>query len=98
MRYTLRLLTADQSARLVRACGAMNIVADEHGIGEESGFTPFRVGMWIGSETSPNNFFKNPNYPKNNTTQDVIDKAKALEESGDCTVVQFPTCPSLRWR
>ena len=60
----------------------MNIVADEHGIGEGSGFTPFRVGMWIGSETSPNNFFKNPNYPKNNTTQDVIDKAKAWKSQG----------------
>jgi len=93
MRYTLRLLTADQAGRLVRACGAMNLVADKWEIGKMSGYTPFRVGMWIGRDTSPNSFFPNPKYPNNNTAEEIIDAAKGLTESGDCTVAQFPNCP-----
>lgn len=54
MRYTLRLLTAQQ---FQRACGL--ICAMEHlrrlpGEGERLGVTPFSAGIWLGGETTPN--------------------------------------------
>jgi hypothetical protein len=87
-------LTSDQAGRLVRACGAMNLVANEEQIGQSEGFMPFRVGMWIGREASPNDFFPRAEYTQQNSAQYIIDKAKELTETGiDCTVAQFPTCP-----
>ena len=83
-----------QAGRLVRACGAMNLVADEEGIGQNDGFMPFRVGMWIGREASPNDFFPVGNRYKQNSAQSIIDAEKGMEETGeDCTVAQFPACP-----
>ena len=52
MRYTLRLLTSDQADRLVRLVGAMNSVANNHDSNHK--FFDFRVGMWVGSDASPN--------------------------------------------
>ena len=93
--HPLHIASVDRRSirRLVRACGAMNMVANEHNIGVNVGFAPFRVGMWIGRETSPNRFFADPDYPSDNTAEDIIGAAKDLELPSDCTVSQFPTCP-----
>ena len=67
MRYTLRLLTADQAGRLVRLCGAMNKVwADEKNADVSA---PFTVGMWIGESSSPNKFFRNPRFSGSTTVR-----------------------------
>lgn len=55
MRYTLRLLTSQQfqrAAALVSACEVIRRerIARDHRWGE----TPFRLGLWIGSSTTPN--------------------------------------------
>ena len=95
MRYTLRLLTSDQAGRLVRAVGAMNTVAERSGIGIQQGFSPFRVGNWVGEKSTPNRFFVHPEFRSEGSkrAQAILDKANANEELGDCSVVQFQTCP-----
>lgn len=52
MRYTLRLLTADQFQRASRLICAMEFIRrdDEESIGA----TPYSIGIWVGSKTSPN--------------------------------------------
>lgn len=58
MRYTLRLLTAQQFQRataLVCACEWLRRERIEAGDGRW-GTTPFRIGLWVGSKVSPNNF------------------------------------------
>jgi hypothetical protein len=58
MRYTLRLLTAQQfqrAAALVCACEWLRrerIAAGDSRWGE----TPFRIGLWVGSKVTPNSF------------------------------------------
>src|SRR5438067_4114573 len=56
MRYTLRLLTLQQTQRasvLVCACEAMRRDARAAGDGRW-GETPFRIGLWVGQRTTPN--------------------------------------------
>ena len=53
MRYTLRLLTLDQSERLVRLVAGMNIVAEGHHNPSVRDAHPFRVGMGR-QKSSPN--------------------------------------------
>lgn len=58
MRYTLRLLTAQQfqrAAALVCACETLRkerIAGGDHRWGE----TPFRIGLWVGSSVTPNSY------------------------------------------
>jgi hypothetical protein len=56
MRYTLRLLTAQQfqrAAALICACERLR--QDHAASGDERwGDTPFRLGMWVGSNVTPN--------------------------------------------
>lgn len=54
MRYTLRLLTADQFQRSSRLICALEIVRQDNI--DILGETPFSIGMWVGSATSPNTF------------------------------------------
>ncbi len=93
MRYTLRLLTADQAGRLVRAIGAMNQVALSDGISD--GFSPFRVGMWVGAKSSPNRLFKDSNqeYESPPSANDLILDAKADRNTPEASVSQFQQCP-----
>jgi Helicase conserved C-terminal domain len=56
MRYTLRLLTAQQfqrAAALVCAAEVLRRSAIDHGDGRW-GTEPFRIGLWVGSAVSPN--------------------------------------------
>ncbi len=58
MRYTLRLLTAQQfqrAATLVCACEQLRRERVDAGDGRW-GHTPFRVGLWVGSAVAPNSF------------------------------------------
>jgi hypothetical protein len=58
MRYTLRLLTAQQfqrAAALISACEYLrrnHIAAGDH----RWGATPFRIGLWVGQAASPNSY------------------------------------------
>jgi Helicase conserved C-terminal domain len=58
MRYTLRLLTAQQfqrAAALLCACEMLRRERVESG-DSRWGTTPFRIGLWVGSSVSPNSF------------------------------------------
>ncbi len=58
MRYTLRLLTAQQfqrAAALVCACEWLRRERLANGDGRW-GTTPFRVGLWVGSKVTPNSY------------------------------------------
>ena len=58
MRYTLRLLTAQQfqrAAALICACESLRRERIESGDGRW-GTTPFRVGLWVGSKVTPNSY------------------------------------------
>ena len=90
MRYTLRLLTADQAARLVRLIGGMNAVANSHGLGVEAGFVPFRVGMWIGKDASPNRLYESE---RQISAQSLIFKAREGHPIRAATIAPFATCP-----
>ncbi len=58
MRYTLRLLTAQQfqrAAALICGCEELRRERLEAGDGRW-GTTPFRIGLWVGSSVTPNSF------------------------------------------
>lgn len=53
MRYTLRLLTVQQFQRATTLMCALEVIrSQELGLGT----TPFRVGIWVGAQTTPNTF------------------------------------------
>jgi hypothetical protein len=53
MRYTLRLLTADQFQRSSRLICALESLRRKRQ--EKLGDIPFSIGIWVGSNTTPNN-------------------------------------------
>lgn len=54
MRYTLRLLTADQFQRSSRLICALEVVRQQNE--DILGTIPYSIGMWVGGGTSPNTF------------------------------------------
>ncbi|RAS80760.1 helicase-related protein [Priestia endophytica] len=52
MRYTLRLLTADQFQRSSRLMCALEYIRRKNE--KELGMTPYSIGIWVGSKTTPN--------------------------------------------
>lgn len=65
MRYTLRLLTAQQFIRASKVISALEIIRrrDVKKYGEE----PISLGLWVGGASTPNNF---------NQTKDIIEEGK----------------------
>ncbi|MDD3103921.1 MAG: helicase-related protein, partial [Candidatus Cloacimonetes bacterium] len=90
MRYTLRLLTAQQFERAARMVLSLNFVCDKFMpqlIEEE----PFSIGLWIGASSSPNKL-----RDANGSAEEIIDK---ISDAPDLTTAQrqnkFPIthCP-----
>ncbi len=56
MRYTLRLLTLQQFQRATALICACELIRREHETAGDSrwGKTPFRIGLWVGSASTPN--------------------------------------------
>jgi hypothetical protein len=85
MRYTLRLLTAQQfqrAAALICACEWLRrerLAAGDSRWGE----TPFRIGLWVGSAVTPNDFGEAERQINENRGQE-----RALGG-----VLQLPVCP-----
>lgn len=85
MRYTLRLLTAQQfqrAAALVSACEVLRRA--EHSNDARWGETPFRIGLWVGSSVSPNWFSE---------AQEQIAGAKESANDKHARVIQVLSCP-----
>lgn len=89
MRYTLRLLTAQQfqrAATLVCACEALRRERVDSGEGRW-GDVPFRVGLWVGSAVTPNNFEE---------ARRTIEDARGVDEAlgGSLQLAACPWCGS----
>ncbi|MFJ2033770.1 DISARM system helicase DrmA [Streptosporangium sp. NPDC087985] len=82
MRYTLRLLTAQQFQRAAALVCAAEVQRrqDPATWGEE----PFRIGLWVGGSVSPNWFTE---------AAEQIREAKEAPESRKTNVLQTLTCP-----
>jgi hypothetical protein len=81
MRYTLRLLTAQQFQRATALVCAAELVRRE----EEStwGTEPFRIGLWVGTDVSPKRF------------EEAEEQLRSANEYGShrLTVLQLQRCP-----
>ncbi|MFE6103966.1 DISARM system helicase DrmA [Streptomyces laurentii] len=85
MRYTLRLLTAQQfqrAAALVTACEVLR--REEVERDARWGETPFRIGLWVGTGVSPNWFEE---------ARDQIAGARESASDKHARVIQVLTCP-----
>ncbi|MFF7529532.1 DISARM system helicase DrmA [Streptomyces bobili] len=85
MRYTLRLLTAQQfqrAAALVSACEVLR--REEFKQNVRWGGTPFRIGLWVGNSVSPNWFSE---------AQEQIAGAKESSSDKHARVIQVLSCP-----
>lgn len=86
MRYTLRLLTAQQfqrAAALVSACEYLRRQEVEGG-DDRLGATPFRIGLWVGLAASPNSY---------DDAAAQIRAARGKGWSGGNRVLQLLSCP-----
>jgi hypothetical protein len=82
MRYTLRLLTAQQFQRAAALVCAAEVVRRED---EQTwGATPFRIGLWVGGGVSPNW------YPE---AAEQIEQAKEAGKGRRINVLQTLSCP-----
>jgi hypothetical protein len=84
MRYTLRLLTAQQFQRAAALLCACEVLRRERLASGDSrwGDVPFRVGLWVGSKVSPNTF---------DEAQRQIDEATGASAIGGA--LQLLACP-----
>ncbi|MFH0241807.1 DISARM system helicase DrmA [Streptomyces sp. HK10] len=85
MRYTLRLLTAQQfqrAAALVSACEVLR--REEFARDARWGATPFRIGLWVGTSVSPNWF---------DEAKEQIAGARESASDKHARVLQVLTCP-----
>lgn len=88
MRYTLRLLTAQQfqrAASLTAACEVRRRQLLNAG-DQRWGDTPFRIGLWVGSSVTPNTA---------GAANQVVTKAHASGNvgAGQASPLQLTTCP-----
>ena len=82
MRYTLRLLTAQQFQRATALICAAELarLADEATWGDE----PFRIGLWVGTDVSPKRF---------DEAQKQLERVAAAGGGYRLTVLQVQRCP-----
>jgi hypothetical protein len=82
MRYTLRLLTVQQFQRAAALICSCELVrkADEETWGEE----PFRIGVWVGRNTTPNTFAD---------SQTALENIADGKQSRGGSPIQLVSCP-----
>lgn len=80
MRYTLRLLTIQQFQRAATLICACEVIRKEND--EKWGKEPFRIGLWVGSKNTPNDFDK---------CEEVL--LSRTQNSSATTPVQLVSCP-----
>jgi hypothetical protein len=85
MRYTLRLLTAQQFQRATTLICACELLRQERIAGGDLrwGATPFRIGLWVGLTVTPNSF--------DEAKQQIIDATGQEGRVGG--LLQLATCP-----
>lgn len=79
MRYTLRLLTADQFQRASRLICAMEYVRRKNE--SDLGSIPYSIGIWVGSKTSPN------------TNKEALRQVNAMSKSKGSENLVVTRCP-----
>ncbi|MEV7185573.1 DISARM system helicase DrmA [Kitasatospora sp. NPDC093102] len=86
MRYTLRLLTAQQFQRAAALVAAAEVLRREAYTGGDLrwGRTPFRIGLWVGTSVSPNWF------PE---AREQIAGARESADDKHARVIQVLSCP-----
>lgn len=77
MRYTLRLLTIQQFQRAATLMCAMELIREEDP--GKWGDEPFRIGLWVGGNSTPNNY--------------TDAETALLKKTGTSTPVQLVACP-----
>ncbi|WP_051109363.1 DISARM system helicase DrmA [Promicromonospora sukumoe] len=82
MRYTLRLLTAQQFQRATALVCAAEVARQEDP--EAWGTTPFRIGLWVGTSVSPKRYQE---------AEEQLKKAAELNSKYGLTVLQLQRCP-----
>ncbi len=85
MRYTLRLLTAQQFQRAsTLMCACEELRRERLAAGDARwGVTPFRIGLWVGSTVTPNSF---------ENARQAIEDTKGVEDAVGGPL-QLATCP-----
>lgn len=81
MRYTLRLLTAQQFSRAAALFCALEIIREQHH--KELGSTPFTVGVWIGQSQTPNS---------NRMAAQLLDEMSRNRSQRDFLLSMCPWC------
>ena len=82
MRYTLRLLTVQQFQRASTLLCAMEAERQKHP--DTWGVEPFTLGLWVGSQTSPNTF---------EDSRAAIRNARDRNNISGTSPAQLSTCP-----
>ena len=87
MRYTLRLLTAQQFQRATALICACELLRQERVSAGDTrwGETPIRIGLWVGSSVTPNNF--------DEALRQLEDAAGRAGEGQVGGLQQFASCP-----
>ncbi len=79
MRYTLRLLTADQFQRASRLLCGMEFIRRDNP--HELGSTPYSIGIWVGSKITPNR------------TVDAIREVRKMQQPQGSDNLAITRCP-----
>ncbi|MFC8797590.1 DISARM system helicase DrmA [Promicromonospora sp. NPDC057138] len=82
MRYTLRLLTAQQFQRATALICAAEV--ERRRAPEVWGEKPFRIGLWVGTSVSPKRYKE---------AEEQLKKANELNSKYGLTVLQLQRCP-----
>nr|WP_255415793.1 DISARM system helicase DrmA [Promicromonospora sp. AC04] len=82
MRYTLRLLTAQQFQRATALICAAEV--ERRRAPEVWGDVPFRIGLWVGTSVSPKRYKE---------AEEQLKKANELNSKYGLTVLQLQRCP-----